>query len=139
MATGDLERVVEIQHRITRQEVSDRWKGMVAQHIGDQDRPGIVAESEGKVIGFIIGEIKVGHFGTDLSGWIENMGVTPEHMGAGVGRALVRGLFDHFKAQGIFQMFTAVRWDSGDMLAFFQKQGFDRSPFINLHLDKDKA
>ncbi|CAO0821527.1 hypothetical protein DFAR_2460002 [Desulfarculales bacterium] len=31
-------------------------------------------------------------------------------------------------------MLTAVRWDSGDMLAFFKNLGFDRYPLINLQL-----
>ena len=130
----DLAQVVEIQQRITRNPVTDRWKEMLARHVGCPDLPGLVAELRGEVVGFIIGEVKVGGFGTELSGWLEMVGVKPEHMGSGIGQSLAQGLFKHFHARGVLDIFTSVRWDSGDMLAFFKDLGFDRSHFINLQL-----
>jgi L-amino acid N-acyltransferase YncA len=134
MTAEDVAQVVQIQQSITRQEVSARWRNMLASHVNNADSPGFVAEDSGKVLGFIIGGIKVGGFGTELTGWIEMMGVAPDQMGAGVGRALARAVFDYFKGEGVQEVCTAVLWDSGDMLAFFKNLGFDRSPFINLHL-----
>jgi len=134
LKSDDLERVIIIQERITRKVVSPAWRQMVGEHVGAVKQPGIVAEAGGQVVGFIIGEIKVGGFGTELSGWIEMAGVAPDHMGAGVGRALAQAMLEHFKAQGVEEVMTSVRWDSGDMLAFFKNLGFDRSPLINLRL-----
>ncbi len=134
MTADDVASVVQIQQSITRQEVTARWRNMLASHVGNPDGPGFVAEKDGKVVGFILGEIKVGGFGSELTGWIEMMGVTPEQMGAGIGRTLAKALFDYFKAEGVQEICTAVLWDSGDMLAFFKNLGFDRSPFINLKL-----
>lgn len=134
MTADDIAYVVQIQQSITRQEVSTRWRNMLAKHVNASDSPGFVAEVNGKVVGFIIGDIKVGGFGTELTGWIEMMGVAPDQMGAGIGRALARAVFDYFKAEGVQEVCTAVLWDSGDMLAFFKNLGFDRSPFINLHI-----
>ena len=56
----------------------------------------------------------------------------PEHMGSGLGAALAEALFEALAKRGVDEVFTSVRWDSGDMLAFFRKIGFDQSPFINL-------
>jgi ribosomal protein S18 acetylase RimI-like enzyme len=58
-------------------------------------------------------------------------------MGVGIGRALAEKLFEFFKKKGIRDIYTAVRWDAGDMLSFFKAIGLDRSTFINLikHLD----
>ena len=134
MTSEDVSQVVQIQSKITRQTVSERWRNMVAQHVGNPDQVGMVAEVEGKVVGFIIGEINVGGFGSELTGWLEMMGVAPEHMGGGVGRALAQKLFAYFAEQGLKEVLTSVRWDSGDMLAFFKNLGFDRSPFINLRV-----
>lgn len=134
MTAEDIPQVVQIQQSITRQKVSERWRNMLASHVNAADSPGFVAEVGGKVVGFIIGGIKVGGFGTELTGWIEMMGVAPDQMGAGIGRALARAVFDYFKGEGVQEVCTAVLWDSGDMLAFFKNLGFDRSPFINLHL-----
>ncbi|MBU4605168.1 MAG: GNAT family N-acetyltransferase, partial [Proteobacteria bacterium] len=86
------------------------------------------------VLGFILGEIKIGGFGTELSGWLELVGVEPDNMGSGVGASLVEALFGALRERGVQEIYTAVRWDSGDMLAFFKKLGFDQSAFINLRL-----
>ncbi|MBI4800205.1 MAG: GNAT family N-acetyltransferase [Desulfarculus sp.] len=134
LTSEDMEQVIAIQQSITRQPVSPNWRKMLAQHVSDPCQAGLVAEIDDKVIGFILGEIKVGGFGSELTGWLEMVGVSPEHMGAGVGRALAQGLFEYFTKQGVTEVLTAVRWDSGDMLAFFKNLGFDRSPFINLRL-----
>lgn len=134
MTNEDLAAVIKIQERITRAPVSDNWREMLAQHVGNKHLPGIVAENEGKVMGFIFGEVKVGGFGAEISGWLEMVGVAPENMGAGIGRALAEELLRHFRAQGVRDVLTSVMWDSGDMLAFFKNMGFDRSPYINLQL-----
>ncbi len=135
LSEADLERVVEIHERIIRRPVSRAWREMLARHVAgeEEDYVAFVAEAGGEVVGFIMGEIKVGGFGTETSGWLEMVGVMPEWMGKGVGKALAERLLQEFAARGLEDVFTAVRWDSGDMLAFFKSLGFDRSPFINLH------
>ncbi len=138
MANQDLPALVTIQERITRAPVTDRWREMLAQHVGNDHQPGIVADNGGQVVGFIIGEVKVGGFGAEISGILELVGVAPEHMGAGIGHALAQELLKHFQAQGVEDVLTSVMWDSGDMLAFFKNMGFDRSPYINLQLKLGK-
>lgn len=134
MSSGDLGEVQRIQARITRQPVPQPWMDMLAEHVGKTYRLGFVAEQDGILLGFILGEIKIGGFGTELSGWLELVGVDPEHMGSGVGAALAELLFATLQERGVKDVYTAVRWDSGDMLAFFKKLGFDQSLFINLRL-----
>lgn len=134
MTNQDLAAVVSIQERITRAPVTDRWREMLAQHVENKLQPGIVADKEGQVVGFIIGEVKVGGFGAEISGLLELVGVIPEQMGAGIGHSLAQELLNHFKDQGVEDVLTSVMWDSGDMLAFFKNLGFDRSPYINLQL-----
>lgn len=96
----DIPQVVGIQSRITRREVSDLWQRMLLRHVDSEDQVAFVAEEDGQVIGFIIGEIKVGGFGSEVTGWVEMMGVAPEKMGSGIGKALARRLFDYFAEQG---------------------------------------
>ncbi|MGD8561054.1 MAG: GNAT family N-acetyltransferase [Desulfarculaceae bacterium] len=134
MTEDDLAQVVDIHKSITRKEITPRWREMLSSHVDNSEYPGYVAENDGQVVGFIIGEIKVGGFGAELSGWIEVVEVNPDYMGQGIGGALARRLLEHFASEGVLDVLTAVRWDSGDMLAFFKNQGFDRSPFINLQL-----
>ena len=130
--TEDLAKIIAIQQAIIKKKVSRKWIQMVEHHLRKQEGIGFVAESEDKVTGFIIGEMKGEGFGLELSGWIEIVGVHPSQMGAGIGHALANKLFAYFRKKGVRDVYTAVRWDAVDMLSFFKSLGFDRSTFINL-------
>ena len=131
----DLGEVKRIQARASRQQVCQPWLDMLAEHVDNSYRLGFVADKDGMTLGFVLGEIKIGGFGTHLSGWLEVIGVEPDYMGSGVGAALAKILFQTLRERGVREIYTSVRWDSGDMLAFFKKLGFDQSPFINLRLE----
>ena len=105
---------------------------LVKLHLSKPDGISLVAERNGEVIGFLFGEIKHGDFGLEKSGWIEMFGVSPKAMGQGVGKTLAQSAMDWFRKKGVKDIYTAVRWDSGDHLAFFKKIGFSLSNYINL-------
>ncbi len=128
----DLPQIIVIQQAITKRKASRRWVQMVENQLRKPDAVGFVATHDGKVNGFVIGEVKGEGFGLEQSGWIEVVGVHPSQMGVGIGHALTHRLFQYFKKRGIHDVYTAVRWDAVDMLSFFKSIGFDRSPFINL-------
>ena len=132
MGRDDVFAAANINRAITRRKASARWTSMVRMLIEHNPGECLVAEERGQVIGFIIGELKEFAFGAERSGWIEVLGVHPRHMGRGVGKLLGRRLLAIFKKKGATRVFTAARWDSGDLLAFFRSIGFDRSAFIIL-------
>jgi ribosomal protein S18 acetylase RimI-like enzyme len=128
----DLGQVVGIQESIIQRKVADNWINLVKRQVNKPESVSLVAEHNREVIGFFFGQIKHGDFGLEHSGWIEMFGVSPKAMGEGVGRSLAAAAFDFFRQQGIKDIYTAVRWDSGDLLAFFKSLGFSLSNFINL-------
>ena len=132
MKKKDVEAAAQITRAITRKRVSARWKTMVENLIELHPDECLAALYRGQVIGFILGEMKEFAFGAERSGWIEVLGVHPRHMGKGVGKLLGSRLQSIFKKKGATRVFSAVRWDSGDLLAFFRSIGFDRSAFIIL-------
>jgi predicted N-acetyltransferase YhbS len=132
MRREDVRAAAEINRAIMRRKSSARWTAMVEKLIEDSPGESLVAESGGQVIGFIIGELKEFAFGAERSGWIEVLGVHPRHMGRGVGKLLGTRLLAIFKKKGATRVFTAARWDSGDLRAFFRAIGFDRSAFVIL-------
>ena len=71
-------------------------------------------------------------FGETKSAWFATLGVDPKFMGRGIGGSMAKKIFEIYKAAGIENVYTTVRWDSSDMLSFFKTLGFDRSKFINL-------
>jgi len=128
----DLEAVVRIQAAILQRSVDPAWINLVKLQMNKPDNICLVAARSGEVIGFFFGEVKHNVFGLEHAGWVEMFGVEPKLMGQGVGSALAKALFDRFREMGVQDVYTAVRWDSGDLLAFFKEIGFTLSNFINL-------
>lgn len=128
----DIQTALRIQRKITGKAPKAGWKKELEAHIKDNPKECLAAEYAGTLAGFIIGEVKTLEFGVEKSGWIVIVGVDPEFMGQGIGKKLGNKLLTHFKKKGIKQVFTAVPWDSSDLLAFFKSLGFERSEFINL-------
>jgi ribosomal protein S18 acetylase RimI-like enzyme len=128
----DAHEISRIYAAITRKSVDSDFKRVVEDHAQRDDEACFVAEHEGNVVGFMISYILTAGFGMTKSAWIATLGVDPSFMGMGIGASLAEEIFKYYKAQGIENVYTSVRWDSTDMLSFFKTLGFDRSNFINL-------
>jgi ribosomal protein S18 acetylase RimI-like enzyme len=138
MMARDIPQIIAIHGAINKKKPHRKWvEQMVRDHLRKREGIGFVAEKEGRVVGFIIGEMKGEGFGLEKSGWLEVVMVHPHHMGTGIGCAMAHNLFDYFRRRGIRDVHTSVLWDAVDMLSFFKSLGFDRSTFINLikHID----
>jgi ribosomal protein S18 acetylase RimI-like enzyme len=128
----DTEEITRIYAAITRKPASPDFKRVVEDHARREDGACFVAEMNGQVVGFMISTILTAGFGMPKSAWIATLGVSPDHMGQGIGAAMAEEIFAFYRSHGIENLYTAVRWDSTDMLSFFKTLGFDRSNFINL-------
>ncbi len=128
----DAEEISQIYSAITMQPVSADFKRVVEEHAMRDDEACFVAERDGKVVGFMISYILTAGFGMPKSAWIATLGVDPKFMGQEIGASLAKEIFQYYKAHGIDNVYTSVRWDSTDLLSFFKTLGFDRSNFINL-------
>jgi ribosomal protein S18 acetylase RimI-like enzyme len=129
---NDIPAVLEIQTSIALNQTSAKAAQIVESQLKRPEGVGFVALLDSKVVGFLLGEIKRGDFGLEKSFWIINFGVSPAHMGEGIGHLLAERAFDVCAKQDITDICTTVRWDAGDVLSFFKSLGFDRSNFINL-------
>ncbi len=132
LAIKDVEEISDIYSGIIQKPVKPDFKELIQRHAERKEDLCFVAESGGKVIGFMVSYILTLGFGIEKSAWIATLGVAPEYMGQGIGKKLGEKLFDYYKALGIENVYTSVRWDSPDLLSFFKTLGFDRSNFINL-------
>ena len=128
----DAEAITQIYAAITRRPVEPDFKSVVEEHARSKAQACFVAEHQGKVVGFMISYILTAGFGEAKSAWIATLGVDPNYMGEGIGASLAKKIFKIYKAAGIDNVYTTVRWDSTDLLSFFKTLGFDRSRFINL-------
>jgi len=78
LAIGDLEAMVEIDRKVLGKPRLDFWKKRVEVITTEYPHSGLVAELEGKVIGFVVGEVSDWEFGIpDKIGWLSTIGVDP--------------------------------------------------------------
>lgn len=133
MTADDAVEIGRIYSAITGIPAEVAFKGVVKEQSLKEDAASYVAEIDGRVVGYMVSYILPGGFGLEKSAWIAMLGVSPPYMGKGIGDKLAKEVFKFYKAAGIKDIYTSVRWDSTDLLSFFKTLGFDRSNFINLH------
>lgn len=132
LKTVDADYISKIYGDITQKSVRTDFKKLIETHAKRPEDACFVAELDGKVVGFMISYILTLGFGIEKSAWIATLGVSPKFMGQGLGARMAEEIFKFYKAEGINNIYTSVRWDSTDLLSFFKTLGFDRSNFINL-------
>ncbi len=134
MKLSDIEDIGRIYALITKKALQADFKEMVEDHFEQRGSGStcFVAEFEGKVAGFMISHVMPFSFGMENSAWIATMGVDPKYMGQRIGAMLASKIFEFYKAQGITNIYTSLRWDATDVISFFKTLGFERSDFINL-------
>ena len=132
MRTQDAEDVMRIDEKITGRPHEAQWESRIIEHVTGNPLGCLVAEAEGKVVGFILGDIRGWEFAIPKSGWIEIVGVAPEFQGKGVARALIEKLHVYFRNHNVERVMTMVNWNDGGLVTFFRALGFERSQFIIL-------
>ncbi len=94
------------------------------------------AEWDGHLVGFLLARVYYGEFGVlEPSAVMDVFGVHPDYRGRHVAAALLDQLRTNLLGLGIATLQTEVRWDSTDLLSFFQHEGFTIAPRICLDLD----
>jgi len=130
----DIARSVEIESAILGSKRSATLRGSLTAYLAKGDRNAcLAAETDGTLVGFLIGEVRTWDFGEDQEvGWIKIVGIDPAHQGKGIGKALGEALLKYFQEREIRTVRTAVDWDAADMIAYFRTLGFERSGHIGL-------
>lgn len=132
MRTQDAEAVLRINEKITGTPHEAQWESKIIDHLSSHPLGCLVAEAEGIVVGFILGDIRGWEFAIPKSGWIEIVGVDPKYQGKGVARTLIEKLHVYFRNHNVERVMTMVNWNDGGLVSFFRTLGFERSEFIIL-------
>jgi ribosomal protein S18 acetylase RimI-like enzyme len=105
------------------------WERRIGYYLRRDPEALVVAEADGKVVGFMLGEVRSGEFGLEEpTGWIEVMGVDPEHRGQAIGSRLAERMLDHFQRQGASSVRTLVDETMTEIARFFDRLGFEPAP-----------
>ena len=131
----DIEAIVRIDEKVLGENRKDYWEKKLALINDQSPNVSLIAEVDGKVAGFILGDISGWEFGVpETIGWIDTIGIDPVYQKRGLATALANELIKHLKAIGVRTIYTLVKWDDWDLLQFFHAMGFTRGDMINLEL-----
>ncbi len=131
----DLNAIIEIDERVIGEKRRTYWERKLEMMNSKSSQISLVAELEGKVVGFILGDISGWEFGVpETIGWIDTIGVEPAYQKKGLATALAHELILNLKNLGVKTIYTLVSWNDWDLLQFFHAMGFSRGDMINLEL-----
>jgi predicted N-acetyltransferase YhbS len=131
----DLRAIAEIDEKVLGESRKDYWERRLALMNSQSSQISLVAEHQGEVVGFILGDVSGREFGVpETIGWMDTIGVAPAFQKKGVATALAHELIKNLKAIGVRTIYTLVSWDDWDLLQFFHAMGFTRGDMINLEL-----
>src|ERR1039458_9409428 len=85
----------------------------------------LVAELDGHVVGFVLGQVFYGEFGRpEPVAIIDSLGVLPDFQKKNVARALMHQLRMNLKGLKIETIQTQVDWNQFELMKFFAKYDF---------------
>lgn len=130
----DISSIVAIDEKIGGRYRPEVWERRIGYYLRRDPEGSVVAESGGEVVGFMLGEVRSGEFGLEEpTGWIEVLGVDPDHRGKAIGRRMAESMLEHFRTRGAHSVHTLVEEDMEELHGFFTALGFQPAslrPFV---------
>jgi ribosomal protein S18 acetylase RimI-like enzyme len=131
----DIEGIVRIDEKIGGQYRPEFWEQRVAYYLRRDPEASRVAEVDGRVVGFMLGDVRAGEFGIDRpSGWIERFGVHPDFRGRDLGKQMFDAIVAHFREQGASTVRTLVDAQETGVVGFLEALGFAPSKLQALEI-----
>jgi len=132
MVEGDLPALIAIDRRITGRDRSAYFERKLDEALRESDvRISLVAELDGRPIGFIMARVDLGEFGrTDSAAIMDTIGVDPDYGNRGVGRALLTQLLVNLMTLRVDKVLTEVDWSARELLSFLDRCGFYPSSYL---------
>ena len=141
LCVEDLDEVVRIDASHSGESKPGYWNDVMRNFLGARPGPAriaLAAEDGGRLIGYLLGEVRAFEFGSDACGWVFAIGVDPGSLLGGVASTLLREICGRFRELGVVKVRTMVRRNSVDVLSFFRANGFVGGSFVQLELDLEE-
>jgi len=135
-SAADIDAVVALDAEITGTAKSKYWADVLERFTGSKQpvqRYFLVARSSnGKLAGFVVGEIRAWEFGSPPCGWVFALSVQPDIREQGIGSLLFEALCSAMKKDGVKTIRTMVLGSDKVNLSFFRGEGLAAGPYIEL-------
>jgi ribosomal protein S18 acetylase RimI-like enzyme len=134
---NDLDRVIDLDATVTGVEKRKYWMSVYRRYgSGERDEQQfLVALLRGRVVGFVIGEVRDWEFGSPPCGWVFAIDVRPDARQRGIGARLLAAISAAFRRAGVTTVRTMLARDNTLILSFFRSQGMMAGRFIPLEME----
>ena len=134
MVDADLEAVKEIDRLLVREERALSCPSSVeTECLAYRPALNFVAEVGGKIVGFLLGDIRRERYGIGMGGWTDMIGVASEYQRKGIGRRLMLAFWAECQRNYI-RTNVIVREDDERLIRFYTSMGLRRGKLINLEM-----
>lgn len=123
-----VDEIAAIDEKISGEYRPDVWETRTMYYIRRDPEGSYVAREGDQIVGFMMGEVRAGEFGMEEpTGWIEVLGVDPDHRGKKIGQQLFEAMIARFEERGATSVRTLVDGSMGSLQGFFQRLGFEEA------------
>jgi predicted N-acetyltransferase YhbS len=137
LRVADLDGVVAVDRLLSHNDRRDYYARKIERVAGNPDNINcsLVAELDGGIVGFVMGNVYYGEFGIpETSAVIDTIGVAPEYQGRGIAGALMRQFLANMRGIGARNVCTLVNWDHAKLKQFFARYHLEPSRRRSLEL-----
>ena len=135
MTENDLEAILKIDEKIVKTSRLEYYQLKFERLFSSKDYlpTSFVAEDNGVVVGFLMGELYMGQFGIlQEVASMDTIGIDPAYQHRGIGKKLMDEFIDHLRQIGVNKINTLVDWNDAGLIRFFSANQFSPSRTINL-------
>ncbi len=135
MTENDLDAILKIDEKILNSSRLEYYQFKFERLFSSSDYlpTSFVAEDDGTVVGFLMGELYMGQFGIlQEVASLDTIGVDPSYQHKGIGKKLIHEFIDHLRQIGVNKINTLVDWNDSKLIKFFSANQFGPSKTINL-------
>lgn len=129
MTEADLPALIAIDRGITGRDRTRYFERKLAEVLHESDvRVSLVAEADGRPVGFIMARVNLGEFGrTEPTAEMDTIGIDPAYRDRRIGRALLSQLFANLATLRVEKVLTELDWSNVELLAFLSHCNFKPS------------
>jgi ribosomal protein S18 acetylase RimI-like enzyme len=104
----------------------EMWVKYFERHVRSRIRKAIVAEQDGEIVGFLLGEIQKRPpiFTTSRQGYVDSIGVRENKRNLGIGALMLNSFAEWARGKGTPYMLLNVAVENDIARGLYEKQGF---------------
>jgi N-acetylglutamate synthase-like GNAT family acetyltransferase len=135
MGEEDVEGILSIERDVKGNSRAVTYAPVPDSCVGGEIGSSVVAEENGRIVGFVLGRVVSSPLESGDIAWIELIGIHPEYQSKGIGKRMVEAWKDRCRAKGIRKVHIMVNWRDWWMQSFFVSLGFCRGDLVDFQAE----